>query len=156
MSIGVKKAALAVFNLKKADRDWILSQLEPAQRSNVLAEIEYLRSRKGVASLSFNEVLQLGKGGMAFSSEATSHTADRKERLKEVDVERLSTALSNSNPYTKWLLFSSQNLPSRTQLTQSLSSSDQYLINEFNKKQEASNPWLIELAEDWLLEEVAR
>lgn len=156
MSIGVKKAALALFNLKKADREWILSQLEPTQRSNVLAEIKSLRSRKGVASLSFNEVLQLGKGGMVFSSEATSHTPDIKERLKEVDVERLSTALSNSSPYTKWLLFSSHNLPSRTQLTQSLSSFDQYLINEFNRKQETRNPWLIELAEDWLLEEVAR
>lgn len=156
MSTGIRKAALALANLRKSDQTWILRQLTPEQREPVLAEMRQVLKKKGIHRLSFDDILQLGKS-VAPAAPAVAVTVDRKvEAWSALQANEFRQIFAEASDYTLWLLFKWDALPDRTLLSTYLNEHQSRRINQFERSGARPESWLIDTAVDWVLQELSK
>lgn len=147
----IKKAALALVNLRQADQVWILNNLEPVERTAIQAEIKRLRQRKGIHSLSFDDVLQLSKDDEAQKElpPADSMVA----AWQAIAPDTFKTVFETASDFTVWLIFKWDRLPDRTLLAKYLSNDQSRRVQQLERQGNIPASWLVELAVQWVLVE---
>lgn len=152
MNSGIRKAALALVNLRKSDQNWILSQLAPDQRHHIQMEILQARKKRGIHRLSFDDILQLGKTSSSIPQEPKMPSG-KLEQWSSLKESQFRQVFAEASDYTLWLLFKWEALPNRTLLSTYLSEHQSRRINQFERNGLKPEGWLIELAVDWVLQE---
>lgn len=155
MSMGIRKAALALVNLRKSDQTWILRQLKPEQRDPVLTEIRQILKKKGIHRLSFDDILQLGKS-VAPDAAAAVAVDSKVEAWSALQADEFRQIFAEASDYTLWLLFKWDALPDRTLLSTYLNEHQSRRINQFERSGARPESWLIDTAVDWVLQELSK
>lgn len=152
MNSGIRKAALALVNLRKSDQDWILNQLAPDQRQRIQMEILQARKKRGIHRLSFDDILQLGKTPPSVPQEPQMPSG-KLEQWSLLTESQFRQVFAEASDYTLWLLFKWEALPDRTLLSTYLTEHQSRRINQFERNGLKPDGWLIESAVDWVLQE---
>lgn len=149
----IKKAALALVNLRRSDQLWILNNLQPMERTAIQAEIKRLRQRKGIQSLSFNEILQLSKDDE--TEKAAPPSDSMLAAWQALAPDTFKTVFETASDFTVWLIFKWDRLPDRTLLAKYLNSDQSRRVQQLERQGNIPATWLVDLAIQWVLTEFA-
>lgn len=147
----IKKAALALVNLKQNDQKWILNHLDSVERAAIMIEIKRLRGRKGINGLTFAEVLHLSKEHETTNEMLPSDSMQA--AWQRISPDTFRTVFETASDFTIWLIFKWERLPDRTLLAKYLGSDQSRRIQQLERQDNMPATWLVELAVKWVLME---